>query len=138
MIPGSSGMGGGIESGTPPMAFAVADGIFDDVAAAVRAAVATSGAAATRPPAGAWRPGGTASAVPARTWGPDDAAAVAAGTWGTGGVASAVAGGGRSPAPRPADTCCWEPDSPVGVTLEVEGEEALMSKGRVNTRQHGN
>jgi hypothetical protein len=76
--------------------------------------------------------------VPDGTWGPDDTAAAAARTWGTGGAASAVAGGGRSPASRLADTCCWEPDSPVGVTLEAEGEEALMSKGRVNTRQHGN
>jgi hypothetical protein len=39
-------MDGGMESGTPLAAFAVADGIFDDVAAAVRTAVAAGGAAA--------------------------------------------------------------------------------------------
>jgi hypothetical protein len=71
--------------------------------------------------------------------GPDGAvAAVVVGTWGPDGAASVVAGEGRSPASRPADTCCWESDSPVGATLEAEGEEALISKGRVNTRQHGN
>jgi hypothetical protein len=56
MISGSSGMGGGMESGTPPTASVVAEGIFDGVAAAVRSAVAAGGAAAT----GAWRPGGSA------------------------------------------------------------------------------
>jgi hypothetical protein len=70
-------------------------------------------------------PDGPASAVAGETWGPD-------------GAASAVAGGGRLPASRPADACCWEPDSPEGATLEAEGEEALTSKGLVNARQHGN
>jgi hypothetical protein len=135
----------------PPTSSAVADGIFDDIAAAVGSAVAVGDAAATGPPTAAWGPDSTASAVVARTWGPDDTAAAAAvGTWGPDGVASAVASGtwgpdgaasagrGRSPASRPADTCCWEPDSLVGATLEAEGEEALISKGRINTRQHGN
>jgi hypothetical protein len=31
-----------------------------------------------------------------------------------------------------------EPDSPVEATLEAEEEEVLISKGRVNTHQHGN
>jgi hypothetical protein len=138
--------------GRPPLASsAIADGIFDDIAAAVGSAVAISSVAATGPLAEAWGPDGTASAVSAGTWGPNGAAAavktwgpdgvasaVAGGTWGPDCAASAVAGGGRSPASRLADTYCWELDSPVGVTLEAEGEEALISKGRVNTRQHGN
>jgi hypothetical protein len=142
-----------MESGTPPVASAVAEGIFDDIAAAMGSAVAVGGAATTGPPAGAWGPDGTASTVPAGTWGPDGAAAAAVvgtwghdraassgagGTWGPDGAASVVAGGGRSRASRPADTCYWELDSPVGATLETEGEEALISKGRVNTRQYGN
>jgi hypothetical protein len=149
----SSGMGGEMESGALPASSAVADGIFDDIAAAVGSAVAVGGSATTGPLAGAWGPDGTASAVAAGTWGPDGAAAAAAvgtwgpdgaasvvagETWGPDGAASAVAGGGRSPASRPAYSCCWEPDSPVGATLEAEEEEALRSKGRVNTRQHGN
>jgi hypothetical protein len=142
-----------MESGMPPAASAVAEGIFDDIAVAVGSTVAVGGATAIGPLAGAWGPDDTALAVTAGTWGPDGAAAAAAvgtwghdgaasavagGTWGLDGAASAVAGGGRPPASRPADTCCWEPDSPVGATLETEGEEALISKGRVNTRQHGN
>jgi hypothetical protein len=67
--------------------------------------------------------------APPRQWG---------GTWGPDGIASAVAGRGRSPTSRPADACSWEPDSPVGATLEAEGEEALISKGWVNAHQHGN
>jgi hypothetical protein len=139
-------------SGTPPEGSAAAEGTFD-VAAAVESAIAAGDAAATGLSAGAWGPDGTASAVPAGAWGPDDAAtglpvgawgpdgtasAVPAGTWGPDGAASTVAVGGRSPASRPADACYWGPDSPVGATLETEGEEALKSKGRVNTRQHGN
>jgi hypothetical protein len=142
-----------MELGAPPASSAAADGIFDDIAAAVGSAVAIGGAACTGPPAGAWGPDGVASAVVARTWGPDGAAAavavetwgpngaasaVAGGTWGPDGTASAVAGGGRSPASRPANICCWEPDSPVGATLEAEGEDTLISKGWVNDRQHGN
>jgi hypothetical protein len=142
-----------MESGAPPASFAVADGIIDDIAAAIGSAVAIGDAAATGPPAGAWGPGGAASAVATGTWGPDSAAvaaavrtwgpndaasAVAGGTWWPDGATSVVAGRGRSPASRPTDTCCWEPDSPVAATLEVEGEEALIRKGRVNTRQHGN
>jgi hypothetical protein len=60
------------------------------------------------------------------------------GTWGPDGVASAVAGGGRSSAPLPADAYCWELDSLVGATLGVEGEEALISRGWVNTRRYDN
>jgi hypothetical protein len=53
MTSGSSGMGDEMESGTPPAAPAVAEGIFDDIVAAVRSAVAVGDAAATGPPAGA-------------------------------------------------------------------------------------
>jgi hypothetical protein len=53
MTSSSSGMGGGMESGTPPAASAVAEGIFDDIAAAFRSAVAVGGDAATGPPTGA-------------------------------------------------------------------------------------
>jgi hypothetical protein len=67
MTSGSSGVHGGMESGTPPVASTVAEGIFDDIAAAVGSAVAVGGAVATGPPAGAWGPDGTASAVPTRT-----------------------------------------------------------------------
>jgi hypothetical protein len=104
-------------------------------------------------PAGAWGTDGTAIAVPAGTWGPsgaatgllagaqgpDDAASTEpAGTWGPDGAASTAAVDGRLSASRPADTCCWKLDSPVGAALETEGEEALTSKEQVNTRQHGN
>jgi hypothetical protein len=142
-----------MKSSARPASFAVADGIIDDIVAAVGSAVAVGDAAATGPLAGTWGPGGAALAVATGTWGPDGAAVAAAvGTWGPNNTASAVAGGtlgpdgatlvvagrGRSPASRPTDTCCWEPDSPVAATLEAEGEEALISKGQVNTRQHGN
>jgi hypothetical protein len=119
------------------VASAVADGIFGDIAAAVGSAAAVGNASAIGSPAEAWGPDGTTSVVAAGSWGPDDpVAAAAVGTWGPNGAASIVAGGGRSLASRPADTCCWESDSPVGVTLEIEEEEALISKGRVNTCQH--
>jgi hypothetical protein len=132
-------MGDGMELGVPPASSAIANGVFDDIATAVGSAVAVGGAAASEPPTGAWGPDGAASAVAVRTWGPDGTASVVAdGTWGADGAASTVAGGGRSPASRPADACCWEPDSLVGATLEVEGEVALISKGWVNARQHGN
>jgi hypothetical protein len=49
------------------MSSVVADGIFDDIAAAVGSAVAVGGAAATGPLAGAWGPDGAASAVAAGT-----------------------------------------------------------------------
>jgi hypothetical protein len=139
-------------SGTPPEGSATTEGTFG-AAATVESAVDAGGAAATGLPAGAWGPDGTASAVPAGAWGLDDvitglpvgawgpngtASAVPVGTWGSDGAASTVAVGGRSPASTPADACCWRPDSLVGATLETEGEEALTSKGRVNTRQHGN
>jgi hypothetical protein len=170
-----------MELGAPPASSAVADGVFDDIAAAIGSVVAVGCAAASGPPTRAWGPDGAASTAAAGTWGPDGAAsAVAVGTWGPDGAASAVAagtrgpddaasavavetwgpdgaasavasetwgpngaalavaGGGRSPASRPADACCWEPDSPVGATLEAEGEEAPISKGWVNARQHGN
>jgi hypothetical protein len=52
---GSSGMGGRMESGVPPASSTVADGIFDDIAAAVGSAVAVGGAAAG-PLARAWGP----------------------------------------------------------------------------------
>jgi hypothetical protein len=146
-------MGSGVALDAPPASSAVADGIFDDITAAVGSAVAVGGAAAAGPLAGAWGPNGAASAVAAGTWGLDGAAAVVAvgtwgpdgaasvvagGTWGPDDAASAVAGGSGSPASWPADTGCWEPDSPVGATLEAEGEEALISKGWVITHQHGN
>jgi hypothetical protein len=67
-----------MESGAPPVASAVADGIFGNIAAAVGSAVAIGNAAAIDSPAEAWGPDGTASAVAARSWGPDDPAAVAA------------------------------------------------------------
>jgi hypothetical protein len=117
-----------MESGAPPMPSAVADGIFGDIVATVGSTVAVGGAAATEPPAGAWGPNDAVSAVAAGTWGPDGAvaevavrtwgpdgaaSAVAGGTWGPDGATSAVAGRGRSPASRPTDTCCWEPDSLV-------------------------
>jgi hypothetical protein len=90
-------------------------------------------------PTGTWGPGGAATGLPVEAWGPGGTAStVPAGTWGPDGAASTVAVGGRLPASRPADTCYWEPDPPVGATLETEGEEALTSKRRVNTRQHGN
>ena len=104
----------------PPASPAVIDGVFDDIDV-VGSTVAVSGTTASKPPAGTWGPNGAASAV-------------ADGTWGPNGAASAVAGGGRSPAPLPADACYWEPDSPLGATLGAEGEEALISRGWVNTR----
>jgi hypothetical protein len=149
--------------GRTPMGSAITEGI--SVTAAVGSGVAIGSAAADGLPAGAWGPDGTASAMPAETWGPDDAASgplagawgaegtvsavlagiwgsdgaatTAAGAWGSDDAASTVAVGGRSSASEPADTCCWEPDSPVGATLEAEEEEDLISKGWVNTRQHG-
>jgi hypothetical protein len=118
-----------MELGAPPASSAVADGVFDDIAIAVGSAVAVSGTAASEPPTRAWGPDGAASTVAVGSWGPDSpASVVAGGTWGPDGAASAVTGGGRSPASRPADACCWEPDSPEGATLETEGEEALISK----------
>jgi hypothetical protein len=53
MTSGSSGRGDGMESGTPPVASSIAEGVFNDIAAAVRSAVANGDAAATRPPTGA-------------------------------------------------------------------------------------
>jgi hypothetical protein len=113
-----------MELDAPPASPAVADGVFDDIAA-VGSAVAVSGATASGPPAGTWGPDGAASAVADKTWGPNDAA-------------SAVAGEGRSSAPLPVDACYWEPDSPVGATLGAEGEEALISRGWVNARRYDN
>jgi hypothetical protein len=49
------------------VAFAIAEGIFDDIAATVGSAVAVGGAVATGSPTGAWGPDGTASAVPVGT-----------------------------------------------------------------------
>jgi hypothetical protein len=90
-------------------------------------------------PAGIWGPGGAATELPAGARGPNDAAStVLAETWGPNGTASTIAVEGRLPASRPTDTCCWKPDSPVGAALETEEEEALTSRGRVNTCQHGN
>jgi hypothetical protein len=111
-----------MELDVPPASHAVANDVFDDIAV-FGSAVAVSGATASGSPVGTWGPDGAASVVADGTWGPDSAA-------------SAVAGGGRSPAPLPADACCWEPDSPVGATLGAEGEEALISRGWVNTRQY--
>jgi hypothetical protein len=42
-----------MELGTPPASSVVADGVFDDIAAAVGSAVAVGGAAAFGPPTGA-------------------------------------------------------------------------------------
>jgi hypothetical protein len=81
-----------MEQDAPPASPAVADGVFDDIAA-VGSAVAVNGATASGPPAGTWGPDGAASAV-------------ADGTWGLDGTASVVAGGGRSPEPLPVDACC--------------------------------
>jgi hypothetical protein len=145
-------VGSRTELDAPPASPAVADGVFNDIAA-VGSAVAVSGATTSGPPAGTWGPGGAASVVADGTWGPDGAASavadgtwgprdtasvVADGTWGPDGAASAVAGGGRSPAPLPADAYCWEPNSPVGAALGAEGEETLISRGWVNTRRYDN
>jgi hypothetical protein len=50
-------------------------------------------------------------------------------------VVEAMVAAGGSPAPLPADACCWEPDSPAGMIsggggtpLGAEGEEALANK----------
>jgi hypothetical protein len=70
-----------MELDAPLASSTVADGIFDNIAAAVGSAVGVDGAAAAGPPAGAWGPDGAASAVAAGTWGPDGATAtVAVGT----------------------------------------------------------
>jgi hypothetical protein len=74
-----------MESGAPPAASAVADGIFGDIAAAVGSAVAIGNAATIGSLAEAWGPDGTTSVVAAGSWGPDDpAAAAVVGTWGPG------------------------------------------------------
>jgi hypothetical protein len=65
--------------GHAPVSSAIADGIFDDITAAVGSVVSVGGATATGPPAGAWGPDGAAAAVAVETWGPDDAASVVAG-----------------------------------------------------------
>jgi hypothetical protein len=105
MTSGSSGVGGGIDLDAPPASPAVVVGVFDGIAA-VGSAVAVDGATAAGPSTGAWEP--------------DGAALVAA-------------GGVGSPALFPAYARYWGPDLPVGATSEAEGEEALMSKGWVNT-----
>jgi hypothetical protein len=125
-------------SGTPPEGSTAVEGTFG-VAAAVEFAVAAGGAVATELPAGAWGPDDAVTGLSVGSWGLDGTAlAVPAGTWGSDGATSTVAVGGRSPASRPADACCWGPDSLVGATLETEGKEAMTSKGWINTRQHGN
>jgi hypothetical protein len=96
-----------MELDAPPAPPSVANGVFNDIAV-VGSAVAYQRRYCLRTPSWNLGPDGAASTVADRTWGPN-------------GPASAVAGGGRSPAPLPADAYYWEPDSPVGATLGADG-----------------
>jgi hypothetical protein len=154
----SSGVGGGLELDAPPASTSIvttgvaeasstaADGVLNGIAIteAVVAveAVGTPSAAAAPPGFGAAAAGSTSVAAdgvldgiavaeavaavgavgtPSAVAAPPGVAAAAAGStaraWGPGGAVSAVAAGGAG-----------------GTTLDVEGEEALMSKEWVNTR----